>query len=267
VARLTLVLRWRGPRLRVTVPAGLIASQARGSPNSRSRHFGIALTAGAILASASPANAQVGTAISLFSDYRFRGYSLSDSRPAAILDLSYDASTGFYAGASGSIAFAKEGIKPLGLQVNSGYARQLRSGLTLDAGVIHSTYSHYSGVNTDRSYTEMYVGLAGKWLFTRVAVSPDYFGAGVTGHGEVGAQFALTKSLRATANVGLLVPLSHADYRQISKPQYDLRLGLDQTLGKVTLHAAVTSRGDDHAAYGARRSSRNAFIVGVSVAP
>lgn len=184
----------------------------------------------------------------------------------AILDLSYDARNGLYAGASGNIEVSDEGVKALGLQLNAGYAKRLRSGLTLDMGVIHSTYSHYSGVNADRSYTEVYAGLGGKWLSSRVSFSPDYFGAGATVHGELDGQVKLTTNLRAQATIGVLVPFRQS-YRWNTEPQYDARLGLDETLGRFSLHAAVTSRSDSHAAYGARHSGRNAIIFGVSFIP
>jgi len=90
------------------------------------------------LVSTSPAAAQVGTAVSVFSDDRFRGYTLSDSRPVGILDLSYDAQNGFYGALSGSIVATRhDGLQPLGLQLNGGYAKRLSSGLTVDTGIVH----------------------------------------------------------------------------------------------------------------------------------
>lgn len=201
--------------------------------------------------------------VSLYSDDRFRGYSLSEGRPVAIVDLSYDAPDGFYGAASGSLVAARgEGPRLLGAQLNAGYATPITCGLTLDLGITHSAYSHYSGLGS-RSYTEVYGGVAGKNLSARLSASPDYFGRGWTVHPEVNGNVSLSSSLDLTANVGLLVPLGGRFY---SKPVYDARLGLNQRLGRLSLHAAFTSRGASRAIYHGRRSTRNAFVFGVSYA-
>src|SRR5436190_194451 len=71
---------------------------------SRARSYAISVApAAAFLLTASPATAQAGVAVSIFSDDRFRGYSLSDGRPVGILDLSYDAANGLYGALSGSV--------------------------------------------------------------------------------------------------------------------------------------------------------------------
>ena len=72
---------------------------------------------------ASPARAQVGAVVSVFSDARFRGISLSDGRPVGILDLSYDAPGGLYGAFSGSVVDTRgEGIRALDVVLNGGYA-------------------------------------------------------------------------------------------------------------------------------------------------
>jgi uncharacterized protein (TIGR02001 family) len=124
-----------------------------------------------------PAAAQVGAVVSIFSDDRFRGYSLSEARPVGILDLSYDAPNGLYGTLSGSVVASRhDGLQPLRFAINGGYARRLRSGLTLDLGAVHSRYSEYSGIASDRYYTEVYAGVAGKLLGARISLSPDYIG-------------------------------------------------------------------------------------------
>ncbi len=212
---------------------------------------------------AAPAQAQVGAAISVFSDYRFRGHSLSESRPVAILDLSYDASNGLYGAASGSVVAARgEGLRTLGLVLNGGYAKQLKSGLTIDAGAVHSSYSAYSGLDSGRSYTELYAGLRGKVLSARVAVSPDYFGSGWTAYSEVTGQLSPTRNLRVEAAVGTLVPLSGNHDRL----EGNGRLGVDWRTGRVSLHGAIAARAGGQNAYATRRSSRATVVVGVSYA-
>ena len=60
----------------------------------------IALLGAAGLAMSAAAQAQLGASVAADSDYRFRGVSLSDSRPGLRLTLNYDAPAGWYAGAS-----------------------------------------------------------------------------------------------------------------------------------------------------------------------
>lgn len=209
---------------------------------------------------ATPAAAQLGTVVSLFSDDRFRGYSLSEERPVAIFDLSYDLPDGFYAAASASAVAAREGVRPLGLQLNGGYARRLNSRLTLDVGAIHSTYSRYSGLTGARDYTEFYAGIAGHNISSRISVSPGYFRAGPTVHGEVDAHYALSRRLSVAGNVGLLLPLGR---NYSARPVYDARLGLDRDFGRLSLHAAITSRGAGSSIYQGR-SDRHALVLGAS---
>src|SRR4051794_25476402 len=147
---------WRRLRAPVTVPADQPASRAATGSALRSAATQSILFAAA-LSFTSPAAAQVGTSVSVFSDNRFRGYSLSGGRPVGILDLSYDAPNGFYAALSGSVVATRhDGLRPLGIQLNGGYAKRLSSGLTVDAGVTHSNYFAYSSKGTRKSYTEGY---------------------------------------------------------------------------------------------------------------
>lgn len=211
---------------------------------------------------ATPATAQVGAAVSIFNDYRFRGFSLSDSRPVGVVDLSYDARNGLYGAASGSVVAARgEELRALGLTVNGGYAKQLKSGLTVDVGAIYARYTSYSGLGSSRSYAELYTGVRGKILSSRISISPDYFGRGSTLHGEVTGQFSPARDLQVQATVGTLVPLG-GSYRVTT----DGRLGLDWTLGRFSLHGAITARGGGRTFYPVRHSSRTAFIFGLGYA-
>jgi hypothetical protein len=220
-----------------------------------------------LLSAPAAATAQLGAAISLYSEERFRGYSLSDGRPVGILDLSYDAANGLYAALSASLAASREGLRPLGATVNAGYARRLGSRLTGDLGIIHSRYSHYSGLASGRSYTEVYAGVSGKHVGTRLSLSPDYVGtAGWTVHGEFNGRFDLTPRLIADGGVGALLPVGGGAYKGNSRPQWDARVGLTQRVGPVSLHAALTARARGADIYARRNHRRTALVVGVSTA-
>ena len=243
-----------------------IASPARGAADSKKYRFAlrIAFAATALWTIAAPADAQVGAAVSLFSDYRFRGFSLSDDRPVAILDVSYDAPSGLYAAASGSVVTARsEGLRMLGLQVNGGYARQLRSGLTIDLGAVRSRYSSYSGLGSSRSYTELYAGVRGKVVSSRLSVSPDYFDSGASLYGEITGQFRPARNLEVQASLGALAPLGRAHDHGLAT---DGRIGLEWRSGRVSLHGAVTTRRGSPSFYSVGHSHRTAVVFGASFA-
>jgi hypothetical protein len=247
----------------VTAPARHRKPCGRGFAASRA-----ILIAACFGAASTPAAAQVGVVASAYTDLRFRGYSLSDGRPVGILDVSYDARNGIYAAASGSIVATRhEGLKGLGLALNGGYATRLRPDLTLDLGVIHSRYSHYSGVAFGRSYSEVYAGLAGKLVGTRFSISPNYIGpARWTLHGEINGHVDVTHKLRLDASLGALVPLGNGAYQGGARAQWDARLALVQRLGPVALHGAVTARGKAPDIYTGPGHGRTAVVLGISTA-
>jgi uncharacterized protein (TIGR02001 family) len=252
----------------VTVPADQHASRAATGNVRRSAALHTILFAAA-LPFASPVAAQVATSISIFSDDRFRGYSLSSGRPVGILDLSYDAPNGFYAALSGSaVATRHDGLQPLGVQLNGGYAKRLSSGLTFDLGIVHSNYSTYSSRNADKSYTEVYAGLAGKTLSSRISISPDYLKPGAwTVYGEVDATVPAGKKLRVAGHLGLLTPLDRRGYSgDTLRPELDWRLGLARDLGPVTLTIAWTGISRNRDLDQERSYGRQALIFGITCA-
>lgn len=217
---------------------------------------------------AGAAAAQVGALISVFSDDRFRGVSVSDGRPIGTLDLSFDAANGLYGSLSGTVVVARgEGIRALSAVFNGGYARRLHSGMTADFGVVHSRYSHYSGLASGRNYTEAYAGLSGRVLGGRISVSPDYFGvARWTAHGELDAHFNLSGNSVLEAETGVLVPFGNSAYEGNLHTQVDARLGLAQRAGPLTFHVTVSGRSGSDAIYGGRGHGHVSVILGLSTA-
>lgn len=215
-----------------------------------------------------PAAAQIGAVVSIFNDARFRGISISDGRPVGTLDLSYDASNGIYGAVSATVvATRNDGLRSLGISLNGGYAKRLKSGLTADIGVVHSRLSHYSGLSPGRNYTEVYAGLAGRNIGGRFSVSPDYLGAARwTVHGELNGHVDLAEGLLLDGEIGVLIPLGNAAYETRSRAQLDGRVGLAQHLGRLTLHAAITSRSSGIEIYSGKGHHPTAFIVGISYA-
>jgi uncharacterized protein (TIGR02001 family) len=249
----------------VTARAPALASPARASRTSFIRSFSIGVLAGAGLVIAAPASAEVGATVSIFSEATFRAYSLSDGRPVAQLDFAYDDPSGAYGAVSASGVLRDGGPEPLGLLLNGGYAATLTSGTTLDFGVIHSSYSHYSSSNRSNSYTEIYAGVAHKWLSSRLYLSPHYFAPGAwTLYGEVNGSVSPARKWTLDGHVGMLVPLRTPEPYESSRPEYDWRIGVTRELGPVSLHLTWTDGvpGDDY--YRGREHSRSALIFGAS---
>lgn len=214
-----------------------------------------------------PARAQIGAVVSAYSDDRFRGVSVSEGRPVAILDLSYDAPVGLYGGFSGSVVLARGGLKPLSAILNGGYAKAVGSGLIADVGFVHTRYSHYSGVGTGREYNEIYAALSGKLVGGRISVSPNYLGKSRwTAHGEMFGHLDLTRTTSLAADVGVLVPIQHVVDQSRYGPEVDARLGIAHRIERMTLHADVTARTGSSAFYDVHGHGAVALILGISSA-
>jgi uncharacterized protein (TIGR02001 family) len=246
----------------VTAPARLLGWRAC---VRHQRAASTALLIAALLRS-SPAAAQTSAVISIFSDDRYRGYSLSNGDPVGILDLSYDAADGFYGALSGTVAASHGGtLRPVGLVVNAGYAKRQSSGITVDVGAVHSTYSRYFERMASETYTELYVGVSGKLLSARVYASPDYRPHG-TIYGELDGTVPIDSRLRFTGHIGMLVPLRSSTSGGNYHRDVDWRLGITRKIGAFSIQAAWTAVRPGHDSYGNRSRHRNALVVGASYA-
>lgn len=222
--------------------------------------------AAACAAGASPAAAQIGTDVSIFSQANVRGYSISNGHPVAAFDFSYDDSSGAYVAASATgVASSSDLLRPLALQLNAGYARPLSSSLSLDLGATGSMYSHYSRIQAGRTYGEIYAGLSGKHLSSRLSFSPDYFlTGGPTLYGELNGNLGSSYGLRFEAHLGALMALSHGS--QNYRRQIDWRLGVTRELGRVALHAAWVGRGHAPQPFGSsvRTAHSGHALIGIT---
>ncbi|HTU13384.1 MAG TPA: TorF family putative porin [Allosphingosinicella sp.] len=85
--------------------------------------------------------------VTLASQYRFRGISLSDEEAALQGTLNLNHESGIYAGvwASTLDGFGELGGSNLELDLYAGYRRQVAAGITLDAGLLYYAYPGSSG--------------------------------------------------------------------------------------------------------------------------
>lgn len=262
------------PAAAVTARAALQQSRARPFAARIVEVLAVFIAAAALVSATSPASAQVvGAAATIVTDDRFRGYSVSDGRPAAILDISYDAPSGIYAALSASATATRDyGPRLLAAEINAGYVRPLSSGLDLDIGATGSSYSRYSGMLDARSYIEAYAGIEGKRISSRLSYSPRYLGGwDETLYAEVNANFGSFAGFRLNAHAGLLHMLGR--HREGAyRSRYDWRLGVTRTVGRFTMEAAWSGRGSGGDPYGGgydlspRRSARQALTFAISTA-
>jgi len=265
----------RGPRLNVAPERRGASQRSRDPPLAtvrrrairplrslaRATALGLVLGIGASLVTA--ARAQVSASVSVVSDYRFRGISLSDDRPAVQGSVAWDHPGGWYAGAFAStidaqfLAAKYEGV------LYAGFASRLVGDASWDAGVSYATFPRSS----EYDYLEAYVGLSASRLSARVHYSPDYFGQGVPSvYGEVNGAWPLGDRLNLLAHIGALRARHPAQYAVQGKTvRVDGRVGLALDMRWATLQLAWV-RGDTAAALYPvdREGRRNTLVVSLS---
>ena len=211
-----------------------------------------------------PAKAQVSAGLAVTTDYRVRGVSLSDRRPAMTLSLSDDFANGVYAGA---VAVAQDAppshMRFLGHQEYLGYARRMDDGLTWEVGADNQHYVGYGPTPLRLNYTEAYAGLSGRNLSARLYYSPNYNGSDHhIAYFETNAVVRPADGWRITGHAGVFQPLNDWPFVK-RRPRYDGRIEVIRTFGRAEVSlgwaGATPSVGPDP------KRSRGALMVGASV--
>lgn len=235
------------------------------------RRASILLAPLGLAAAAAPVHAQVSASVSVETDFRLRGYSISAGRPVASATIAYDDPSGFYASLSASEVFSRDGPRFLGVNGAVGYAMRIGPGVSLDAGVHRLQYrAPYAG-GRETHYTEGYVGVTAHGVTARVFYSPDYLaGSASTLYGELTGGFEPAPDWRLSAHLGTLVYLDtgsgyYRGFRISDAQQYDWRLGVSRRLGRVELHAALSGGGPGRDYYGGGAHDRTALTAGASL--
>jgi len=193
---------------------------------------------------AAPACAQVAIEAALQSDYRVRGYSLTDETPAASVSVSYDDPTGLYVAGLAVVTVDDAAGAPelLGIQGAAGYAMRISPTLSIDAGLSKTQYFSAYGSDRDYDYTEFHLGLSLPNVTARLSYSPDYFRndwetlyAELAGGIEPGPDWTLS------AHMGVLTYL-HAPPAVLPKHTYDWQVGVSRQVGPWGLHVDLTGR-------------------------
>jgi uncharacterized protein (TIGR02001 family) len=140
----------------------------------------------------------------LFSDYRFRGISQTNLKPALQGGFDYAHKSGFYAGTWASSVSNITSPDGAGMEVDfyAGYAFEV-NGVGVDIG---NLYYHYPGATADVDTNELYVSLSyGPATFKTSYSTTDYFNSGVpkgTIYYDLSAEFPLSDGMTLAAHVG-----------------------------------------------------------------
>jgi len=219
-----------------------------------------------LLLLAADAIAQLSGTVSVTSDYRYRGVSLSRGDPAAQASLAYDDVSGLYAGLFGSnVQFAISPHRELELVPYAGYVRRFASGVSGEIGV---DYAAFTGPGS-YDYAELYAGVANDRLSARLYYARRYFGrdAGAI-YAEANAAQPLADRIRLLAHIGVLRNLGgESPYGPTDREVIDGRLGVAVDVDRFTVQASwvgVSSASTGYPISG--RDRRNTAVATLSLA-
>src|SRR5262249_32192641 len=147
--------------------------------------------------------AQVTGNVALLSDYRFRGESLTEGRPALQASLNYDHSSGLFAGGLVSNVRIDPDVLGLGTQLYGGYAHQFSEHITAEVGVVTYVFPQPASGPT-YNYTEAFIGASYEKVTSRLYYSNSYFGGGPGTYIEVNGSHAITDHISVIGHLGYL---------------------------------------------------------------
>lgn len=241
-----------------------VFSRAQGAASARRTqlHLLVCLLSGLI--ASRPAEAQVAGSIGIDSDYRFRGDSLTNGRPALSGEMTYDDPSGVYFSLS-ALSELSRNKRFLGVIGNVGYAERLSEHATLDFGLLRSQIRASGPETTGFNYTEVYVGAYVGPVSGRVYYSPDYeTGSGSTIYGELEAGFEPVPDWRLSGHIGLLKYLTTSDFHIAGGMDGDWRMSIARQVGRLEIHAALSGGGSNNY-YGYEAHKKAAFTIGSSI--
>ncbi len=209
------------------------------------------------------AHAQLAGSVSVESDYRVRGRSVSDQRPVASARLGFEDSSGVYADGSASVvASDTDGLRYLGYQIDAGYAANLGPLWTIDVGVARDDFKAPYPEGFGYSRNEAYVGATHGPVSAYLFASPKYGRTGSPSlYGQLEGTIEPAPGWRLTAHAGALELLeANAPYTSL----FDWRLGASRQIGAFELHAALSGRVPGNEAYRLGIRTHTALTVGAS---
>jgi uncharacterized protein (TIGR02001 family) len=216
---------------------------------------------------AAPAQAEIGASLTLASQDRFRGYSVSDGRPAATLSLSYDDAGGAYFEASIMATGAQRyGPRRYRFEENAGYALRIAGGPTVDAGIVHADYSGYYIYGKRVTFTEFYAGFLTNHLSAHIHYAPAYYQHGVsTFYTDLEGSAEPIPHIRLSAHYGVLFQVDGV-HEAAGRTMHDWRLGASTGVGSLSFELAFSSGVKKRGFYGAPRHRGTALLFAATKA-
>ena len=175
--------------------------------------------------------------VALYSDYLYRGRTLTEGSPTAALGMGLDDAGGSYGGLTiVPSRLPGQGHWGLALRPYAGVACACAAGLTWDTGI---TASRFTGA-PPRDYPEIYGGVARDGLTSRLSFPLHRGDTGSSGpYLELGLTRPVEDHLQLTLHAGALIPGGGAP--QGAGSVWDLRAGVEYALEDLVLTAeAVT---------------------------
>ncbi len=208
------------------------------------------------------ARAQVGGSMTLTSDERFRGRSVSRGEPAVTVDATYDHPSGVYAGAAATSAIVEGGPRIVNVQVDIGFVHRIDAGTSFDLGVVRSNYGEYSSSERATHYTEFYAGVLVRQVAVYLRYSPDYFQPGVqTLYAEIDGVVEPAPDWHLTAHLGTLTRVAGPAPPGAARTGYDWRVGAGRRVGALELQLALSGGGPMPERYDGALHDRTAVTV------
>ena len=147
--------------------------------------------------------AQISGNVALLSDYRFRGESLTEGRPALQAAVNYDHSSGLFLGGLVSNVRIDPDVSGLSALAYGGYTHPLGERASWDVGVVTYVFPQPS-TGPDYNYTEAFVGASFGALSSRLYYTNSYFGAGQAVYLELNGTHSLDERFTLTGHIGYL---------------------------------------------------------------
>lgn len=207
------------------------------------------------------ATAQISGSVSLVSNYRFRGVSLSENKPAAQLGVTYDDALGWYAGAFGStVEFANPAGRGVQAVPFAGYVWRTPAGTNWEIG---ADYSAFTGIARNYDYPEVYAGVAAGNVSARLYYSSRYFGHDSAAvYGEVNAAEPLLDRVRLLAHAGVIRINNAAVYYAQPARVFDARIGIAVDFDPFSVQLSWVGISSANAGYGVTQArSRNGPVL------
>jgi uncharacterized protein (TIGR02001 family) len=193
-----------------------------------------------LVALAAPAHAQLAGSITATSSEMFRGESISSGDPVVAASVSLDTRSGFFAGASASLALDTNVPRISAMVQYAGFARK-RGNLTLEIGVIHRSYARIVDTGYRRGFFEGFAGVGVGGVRTRVYVSPDYLADGrASYYAEINAPLMRQGKWQLEGHAGLsLIPYDLDTGRGGLRRYRDWRVTVSRPVGPLFLSLGV----------------------------